>query len=246
MVVRVYNDIIRDGHVTRGSIGITWQNTKPEAIKAMGFDHGVIIEEVRKDGPADKAGVKAEDVVLAINDKPLKDGDDLMGRVADMPVGTSCLLTVDRDGKRMDFKLVVMDRLKVFWDDPRVVGEVKNVPTAEEESKAEVGKLVQFGIQLRSLTDDEKGLTTDKHGLFVARVEANSFAADIGMQERDIITSVDRHPVNSIEDVKKIQATLKPGDPVVFRVIRTVGQVRGHAAGTPATQVLLLPGTLPE
>jgi len=248
MMVRVYNDIIRDGHVTRGSIGITWQNTKPEALRAMGFDHGVIIEDVHKDGPADKAGVKAEDVVVAINDKPLKDGDDLMGRVADMPVGTTCLLTVDRDGKKMDFKLVVMDRLKVFWDDPRVVGEVKNIPTANtDEDKPEVSKLVQFGIGVRNLTDDEKALTTDKRGMVVTRIEPNSFAADIGMQERDIITSVDRHPINSIEDIKKIQATLKPGDPVVFRVIRSTGTVRGHAATTtPATQVLLLPGTLPE
>jgi serine protease Do len=249
MMVRVYNDIIRDGHVTRGSIGITWQNTKPEALKAMGFDHGVIIEDVHKDGPADKAGVKPEDVVLAINDKPLKDGNDLMDRVADTPVGSSCLLTVDRDGKKMDFKLVVQDRLKVFWDDPRVAGEVKAMPTADTDSeKPEVSKLVQFGVQLRALTDDERALTADKHGLYVARVEANSFAADIGMQERDIITSVDRHPVNSVDDVKKIQATLKPGDAVVFRVVRTVGTAaRGtHAAVSPATQVLLLPGTLPE
>jgi len=215
----------------------------------MGFDHGVIIEDVHKDGPADKAGVKAEDVVLGINGKPLKDGDDLMSRVADMPVGTSCVLDVDRDGKKMDFKLVVMDRLKVFWDDPRVVGEVKNIPTANtEEEKPEVSKLVQFGIQLRALTEDEKALTSDKHGLYVARVEANSFAADIGMQERDIITSVDRHPVNSIDDVKKIQGTLKPGDPVVFRVVRSNGPVaRGSRTGTgDSTQVILLPGTLPE
>ncbi len=249
MVVRVYNDIIRDGHVTRGSIGITWQNTKPEALKAMGFDHGVIIEDVHKDGPADKAGIKPEDVVLAINDKPLKDGDDLMSRVADMPVGTSCVMTVDRDGKKMNFKLVVQDRLKVFWDDPRVVGEVKNIPTSNtDEDKPEASKLVTFGIGVRALTDDERAMTTDKHGMVVTRVEPNSFASDIGMQEKDIITSVDRHPINSIEDVKKIQATLKPGDPVVFRVVRPIGgMVRGtHAGTTPATQVQLLTGTLPE
>jgi len=250
MMVRVYNDIIRDGHATRGSIGIQWQtaNSK-EALKAMGFDHGVIIEEVHKDGPADKAGVKSEDVVLGIDGKPLKDGNDLMDRVANMPVGTSCVLNVDRDGKKVDFKLVVQDRLKVFWDDPRVVGEVKNMPTADTtEAKPEVSKLVTFGIQVRPLTDDEKTLlTSDKRGMIVTRVEPNSFAADIGMREHDIITSVDRHPINSVDDVKKIQATLKPGDPVVFRIIRSTGaSVRGHAAGTPATQVLLLPGTLPE
>jgi serine protease Do len=250
MVVRVYNDIIRDGHVTRGSIGIQWQNQNTkEALRAMGFDHGVIIEEVHKDGPADKAGIKAEDVVLGIDGKPLKDGNDLMDRVADMPVGTPCVLNVDRDGKKMDVKLVVMDRLKVFWDDPRVAGEVKNIPTANtDDEKPEVTKLVTFGIQLRALNDDERALTSDKRGVYVARVEANSFASDIGMQERDIITSVDRHPVNSIEDVKKVQSTLKPGDPVVFRVIRTLGgNVRGaHASAVPATQVQLLTGTLPE
>ena len=87
-----------------------------------------------------------------------------------------------------------------------------------------------FGIQLRALNDDERALTSDKHGVYVARVEPNSFAADIGMQERDIITSVNRHPVNSIDDVKKIQGTLKPGDPVVFRVVRSNGPV---ARGTP-------------
>jgi serine protease Do len=249
MMVRVYNDLIRDGHVTRGSIGIGWQpNTKPEALKAMGFDHGVIISDVHKDGPADKAGVKVDDIILGVDGKPVKDGDDLVGRIADTPVGTPVNLMVDRDGKKMDFKLVVADRVKVFWDDPRVAGEVSKIPTANtDEDKPEVSKLVQFGVQLRALTDDERALTTDKHGLFVARVEPNSFAADIGMEERDIITSVDRHPVNSVEDVKKIQATLKPGDPVVFRVIRTTGGVvRGTHAGTPATQVLLLPGTLPE
>ncbi len=250
MMVRVYNDVIRDGHVTRGSIGIGWQpNTKPEALKAMGFDHGVIISDVHKDGPADKAGVKVDDIILGMDGKPVKDGDDLVGHIADMPVGTSTVLTVDRDGKKMDFKLVVQDRVKVFWDDPRVAGEVSKIPTANtDDEKAEVTKLVTFGIQLRVLNDDERALTTEKRGVFVARVEANSFAADIGMQERDIITSVDRHPVNSVEDVKKIQSTLKPGDPVVFRVVRTLGAVAHgtHAGTAPATQVQLLTGTLPE
>lgn len=234
MAVRVYNDVIREGHVTRGSIGIQWQqNTKPEALRAMGFDHGVIISEVHKNGPADKAGVKAEDIVVGINGKPLKDGDDLMSRVADMPVGTTAVLNVDRDGKKMDFKLVVQDRLKVFADDPRVVGEI--LPTGNTETgKPEVSKLVQFGIQLRALTEEEKAQTSNKPGMLVTRVEPGSFASDIGMRDKDIITSVDRQPVSSVEDIKKIQSTLKPGDPVAFRVVRT-----GQGS-------VLLAGTLPE
>jgi serine protease Do len=243
-VVRDYNDIIRDGHPTRGSIGVQWlQNTKPEALKAMGFDHGVIISEVHKGGPADKAGVKADDVILSINGKSVKDGDDLMGRVADMPVGTPATLTVDRDGKKMEFKLTVQDRLKVFADDPRVAGEM--MPTASSEpEKAEVSNLVRFGIQLRALTEEEKALTPEKHGVFVSRVEPGTFAADtLGMVERDIITSINRQPVNSSEDVKKVQSTLKPGDPVAFKVVRSLVSARTRAA-TPTS--ILLSGTLPE
>jgi serine protease Do len=246
MVVRVYNDIIRDGHVTRGSIGVTWQpNTKPETLRAYGLDHGVILSDVRKGGPAEKAGVKADDIILAINGKPIKDGDDLMGRVADMPVGSPTAITVDRDGKKMEFKLVVQDRMKVFNDDERVVGRLEQPVAAED--KPEVSKLVQFGVQLRALTDEEKNLTSDKHGLYVARVEPGSFASEIGMQEKDIITSVDRQPVNTVEDVKKLQAKLKPGDPVAFRVVRSLPTaVRSRAANTPGTVTVLLSGTLPE
>jgi len=243
MAARVYNDVIRDGHVTRGSIGVTWQpNVKPETLKAMGFDHGVIITEAHKGGPADKAGVKADDVITGIDGKPLKDGDDLMTRVADMPVGTPTVLNIDRDGKKMDFKLVVEDRLKVFSDDERVVGKIDQPPAAEGR---EVSHLVQFGVQLRTLTDDEKALTSDKRGLYVARVEPGSFASDIGMMEHDIITSLNRQPVNSVEDIKKVQSTLKPGDPVAFHVIRSVAGVRTRAASIPP-QSMWLSGTLPE
>jgi S1-C subfamily serine protease len=123
-----------------------------------------------------------------------------------------------------------------------------DLPPAAVEDKPEVSKLVQFGVQLRALTDDERALTTDKHGLYVARVEPGSFASEIGMQEHDIITAVDRLPVNAVEDVKKLQSKLKPGDPVAFRVIRALPTgLRSRAAATsPSTVTVLLSGTLPE
>src|SRR6185295_1907612 len=116
-VVRVYNDIIREGRVTRGSIGISWApGTKLETLRALGEDHGVIVGEVKKGGPADKAGVKADDIILAINGQAVKNGDELVARVADIPVGTPTTLTVDRDGKKMEMKLTIQDRSKVFAD----------------------------------------------------------------------------------------------------------------------------------
>ena len=61
------------------SIGISWApGTKMETLKALGEDHGVIVGEVKKDGPADKAGVKPDDIILAINGQPIKNGDELV------------------------------------------------------------------------------------------------------------------------------------------------------------------------
>jgi serine protease Do len=241
-VVRVYNDIIREGRVTRGSIGISWSpGTKPETLKALGVDHGVIVGEVKKGGPADKAGVKADDIVLGINGQPVKNGDDLVARVADMPVGTVASLSVDRDGKKMEFKLTIQDRTKVFADDARVVGE-KALPeggTGKEESTQ-----VKFGISIRGTSDEERELTPDKHGVAVSRVEEGSFADDVGMMERDIIIGINRSPVASVDDIRKIQSTLKPGDAVAFRVVRQIPGARAKGA-QPRTATMFLSGTLP-
>jgi serine protease Do len=242
-VVRVYNDIIKDGRVTRGSIGISWApNTKPETLKALGVDHGVIVSEVTKGGPAEKAGLKSEDIVLGINGQSIRNGDELVARVADMPVGTQATLNADRDGKKMDFKLTILDRAKVFANDPRVVGE-KAVPDAT--SGKEEATQVKFGISIRPTSDEERELTPDKRGIAVSKVESGSFADDVGLMEHDIIIGINRSPVASVEDIRKIQTTLKPGDAVAFRVVRQLPGARAKGA-TPRSATMFLSGTLPQ
>src|SRR5579875_3857953 len=105
MVVRVYNDLIKDGRVTRGAIGVTFAknyNKNETLMRAMGFDHGVLVSEVRPGGPSDKAGIKVDDIILGMNGQPIKDGDDMVNRISDMPVGSQVTLNVDRDGKKME------------------------------------------------------------------------------------------------------------------------------------------------
>jgi serine protease Do len=242
-VVRVYNDIIRDGRVTRGSIGITFQrDTKPETFRALGVDHGVIVSEVKDGGPADKAGMKAEDIIVGVNGKGIRDESDFMDRIADLPVGTPATLAVDRDGKKLDLKITIEDRMVVFSDKPEIVGE--NVqPGGDRQPEATD---VKFGISLRPLNDQEVQLSPEKHGVIVTRVEPDSFAEEVDMHERDIIMAINRQPVNSIEDVKKVQQRLKPGDAVAFHVARpqvTAARVRG---GSVASDSLYLSGRLPE
>jgi serine protease Do len=99
MVARAYNDIIRTGRVTRGSIGVSLDRSlEPEVtLKALGVDHGAIVESVSKGGPADKGGVRAGDIILGVNGTAVKDGDDLISHVADTAVGGTAALNVDRE-----------------------------------------------------------------------------------------------------------------------------------------------------
>jgi serine protease Do len=240
--VRVYNEIIKEGRVTRGSIGISWQrDTKPETLKALGVERGVIVGDVRKGGPADKAGVKPDDIITGINGSPIKDGDDLVSRVADMPVNSQTTLNIDRGGKKMNIAVTIQDRTKVFSDDPRVVGE-NAAPNGGDKSES---TQVKFGISIRPAVAEELELTPDKRGVVVTRVETDSFADEVGMMERDIIISINRQPVGSIEDIRKIQQGLKAGDAVAFRIVRQAPGVRSKNV-QPRTVTLFLSGTLPQ
>ncbi|HEY1217438.1 MAG TPA: trypsin-like peptidase domain-containing protein, partial [Bryobacteraceae bacterium] len=109
--VMVYNAIIKDGKVTRGGIGISFgpaDNSNTAAnLKASGVSEGVFVEKVEPGGPADKAGIKDGDVVVAISGKPVRDGNQLMGMVTATPVGNSLDVTVVREGKRQNVKVQV-------------------------------------------------------------------------------------------------------------------------------------------
>jgi serine protease Do len=222
MAVRVYNDIIHYGRVVRGSIGITWRpGDNKDTLLAFGFDHGLIVESAPMEKPAGKAGIKEGDVVLALNDRPVKDGNDLVGRVADMPIGTAALLSVDRDGKRMDFKVPIAERSEVWKEQPQFAMKKDDSPAAGKDLAQ-----AKFGIGISRLTemDRQKAQLETKTGVRVASVDSGSFADDIGMREGDIVLSINRQDVGTPEDVLRIQQTLKPGQAVAFRVLRTQGQ----------------------
>ncbi|MGI8744358.1 MAG: Do family serine endopeptidase [Bryobacteraceae bacterium] len=216
MVAKVYNDIIKTGKVTRGSIGVKWNKAnKPELLRALGAKQGVMVETVTKGGPAEKAGLKDEDIIVAMNGQPVKDGEELVVRLSEIPIGTVINLSVDRDGKRMDFKVAVEDRSVVFKQD------LAQRQPVEEPGKIE-GAQAKFGMKIKALTEAERETLDlkDKRGVQVVSVDEGSFAEDIGIQEKDIIVSINRQPVSSVEEVKKIQSSLKPGDPVAFRMMR--------------------------
>jgi serine protease Do len=245
----VYNSIIRNGKMSRGSIGIQFNkyNNRPELMKGLGLKGGVIVEKVTPGQPADKAGMKAEDVIVAFNGKPVKDGDDLVNRVSATPIGSEADVTVDRSGKKVDLKVTIADREEqlIAAEDPRFSKHEESESTSKNDVKS-----ARFGISLRPVNDTEKQAAElgTRGGVVVTQVQENSFAEEIGVQERDIIVSINRHPVASVDDVRNLQAKLKAGDAVAFRVLRGLptGSNRGGRSGTGPQYIgQYLAGTLP-
>ena len=239
LAATVYNQIVKSGRVTRGSIGIGFDsNQKPETLRVYGSGHGVFVTRVEPGGPAAKAGLKVEDVIVGFNGKPIQDGDDLVNRVSATPVGSQASVEVLRGGRKTNFTLTIGERTEVWAEDPRFSRFHQPRPGGDEASTK-----VKFGLQVQNLTSTWREHRDFKEagGVLIAAVEPGSFADDIGLQPNDVITAINRRPVNSIDDVQKLQATLKPGEPAAFRVMRGARTARGEMVWQP----LFVAGTLP-
>ena len=233
---RVYNDIIKSGKVTRGSIGIKFMRSDTTQalanLKVAGVKEGVFVDSVTPGGPSAKAGMREGDVITSINGKPISDGNQLVGVVSTTPVGSTLNIVVNREGKPHDLKVVVGDLAQIF---PEQYGAGREAAPHGGESTA-----VSFGMSVMPLTDrqmDNLGLK-QKGGVQVTSIEPNSFAEDIGLAQNDIITSINRQPVNTVDDLQHLRSTLKPGDAVQFRVLRRNGRSQDWSA-------TFVAGTLP-
>ena len=218
MAAMVYNQIIKNGKVTRGGIGVQFVPSDTDKARALlkeaGVTEGVFVETVTAGGASDKAGIKDGDIIVSLNGKPVRNGSDLVDTVTTTPVGTALDIGVLRDRKRQNFRVVVGDLAQLF---PERFG----AGNEQESNKAE-GSAVSLGMRLENLTDQRRetlGLK-EKGGVRVYSVEPDSFADDIGLLAGDVLTSINHQPINTVDDVTRVRNTLKPGDPVMFRVLR--------------------------
>ena len=240
--VKIYNQLIKTGKVTRGSIGIQFsadEDRNHELVKGYGGKEGIFVTHVEPGGPADKGGLKEGDVIVALDGKPVNRGQDLMDHVADASVGETMKIVVLRNGKKEDFSVVIGDRAKVFAS---TFGGQRS-----ESNEPGEGTQAKFGLVIQDLNASlRQNLNYNgAAGVLVTQVEGGSFADDIGLLQNDIIVQINRQPVTSAEELKRIQNTLKPGDAVVFKIMRAgrgnQQQQQQQQQWTPS----FVPGTLP-
>jgi len=212
--INVYDQIIKQGRVTRGSIGVSFEedkSTNPITLKSLGAPYGVVIESVQAGSPAEKAGLKGGDVVTSVNGHAVKTGNDLVNPIADAPIGSKVKVTYIRDRAQKEATVEVGDRVRVF---PNIAGRMTDQGGETTPS--------EFGLHVEELTPDRghRVGVEGQQGVLVTEAEPASFAEDLGFARGDVITEINREPIGSVADYKKAVSKLKASDDIVFKVLR--------------------------
>jgi serine protease Do len=215
--IGVYNQLIANGKVTRGSIGVQFtegQGNNPIVLKELGAANGIVLQRVEPGSPAEKAGLQSGDVITAINGKIIHSGSDMVNPIASTSVGNSVRLTYVRDKKEREVTLTVADRSKLFPDRAGNGGGPDTGPTPAE-----------FGLHLEDLGSERarRAGYENVKGVLVTEVDPASFSEDIGFTRGDVIAEVNHVTVGSVAEYRRAASGLKPGQDVLFKVLRRSG-----------------------
>jgi serine protease Do len=185
--------IINDGGVVRGFIGVQFRPLQAEWVESLGLPKGTtgaVVVEVAEGGPAEKSGIKANDVIVEIDNKAIKNTEELVNAIGLMKPGTKTVLTLWREGKKRTVNITIGD-----WPGSKELLSEKN-----EKGDTPANS---FGLEM-SLVKFE-----GKWALRVEQVLANSPAARAGMQAGDMIFGINGYSNNKELMDKFLKGQLK-------------------------------------
>jgi len=196
---RVMNSLVRDGKVVRGQIGVYTKDLGSALAEQLKVKEGrgALIMEVVPGDPAEKAGLKADDVVVSYNGKPVADSQRLRLLVADTAPGDEAKLEVVRDGKTQTLTVEVGDD---GTGRSLTARNSRTAPAGKPDSRLD-------GVVVADLTNrlrNEFEIPTRIRGAVVTEVDPNSAAADAGLAVGDVILEIDRKPVTKAEEAIKL------------------------------------------
>ena len=205
----VMEQLIADGHVVRGYLGVQIAPVTEEMAEFYKLDttDGAHVQQVMADGPADKAGVKVEDVIIELDGKKITSPDHLTNTVASIPPNTKVEVKVWRDGKVKELKVELAERPD---------GGIAKAETDQVEEKVES----KIGIEVANLTADlarQYGYD-EVEGIIITNVKSNSVAAKEGIRRGHLITAANRKPVRNVKEFNDIVKDMEEGNILLLRL----------------------------
>jgi serine protease Do len=207
----IKDQLIKTGKVSRGRIGVSIQEVNAQFAESFGLDRprGALVGSVESGGPADKGGVKAGDIILSANGKPIERSSELPAVIAAVRPGTSTTLEVwrDRQVRKLDVKVTELAE-----------NAARVAAAGSPESSNPADKL---GLVVRELTPAEQRQAGTSGSLVVE--DAGGPAADAGIQGGDVILGVNGRNVKTMKDLR--EATAKAGKTVALLIQRQDAQI---------------------
>lgn len=195
MIRNMLPTLLKGGQITRGMIGVSIQDVTKELADQfhLSGNKGALISQVNKNSPAEKAGLKAGDVIVRFNGRGVSGSSQLRNMVAASAPGSKASIVVIRNGKEQTFTVTI--------------GKMAAEPVSSNgAARGGEGQLSRLGLTVQTLTPDlarQYDVDADK-GVLVTGVEDGSVAAMSSLQPGDLIVEADHKPVSSVEELQSI------------------------------------------
>lgn len=215
MAKRIMDQLISEGKVTRGYLGVGLQELNAELSAQFGLPdaRGALVTNVFKDSPAEKAGVQSGDVILTWNNEPVRDPAHLRNMVAETAPGTEIRMTVKRDGEEKSFRIRVGNR-----EDMPGVASSEGAAPGGSGAKSQFARL---GVTVKDLDPalaEQYGYAKDTKAVIVTEVELGGPAAQAGIVSGCLILSVGRTEVKTVKELETQLKAVADGQKVLLRI----------------------------
>jgi len=185
----IMQQLLTHGEVKRGRLGAQAQDLSPQLAQAFNikFRRGAVITQVENDSAADRAGLRPGDIVLEINNRQVRDADTLRNSVGLLRVGENVSMKIQRDGEILTLLAKVEEPPQRVLEGHRVHARLSGAVLADIEENSRLYGRVE--------------------GVLIADIEMGSPASRAGLRKGDVITSLNRKPVRSLQELKQASLT---------------------------------------
>ena len=198
-------DQLKDnGNVTRGWVGVSIQEISKELSEyyKLKDNKGVLVVEAFEGDPAEKAGIRANDIIIEIDDTKIKDSRNLTGIIAAKKVGSNIKVKILREGKFKTFTVKITKRDG---------GQILAANGVDDE----------LGLQIAELTPElSKKYNINRSGVIITEVKNESKAQRVGLASGDIIAEINHQRIKNKKDYQKAIGKVKKGANIVMVIIR--------------------------
>ena len=224
MVKNVVPELIKNGKVIRGYIGVRIQTVDETMAKGLGLDkaEGVIVQGVEKGGAGDIAGIKMGDVILAVDGKNVNAANELQAIIGSKRPGDEVSLTLFRDGKTFDQKVT----LKPRTDTDQNQAVQNNMNENNEQNETASKSVKALGLKVADVDNATKKKLNIEGGVMVTSVDMYSESFMRGMRQGLIIVEANKEKVNNVDDFINIVNSKSKGDSILLKILTPDGQER--------------------